>query len=284
MKKILILGSTGMLGNSVTKAFLNSKENYNLSCTYRQSSKGVMQTNKNLFSDVDLIEFNVLNKDVEELFSENINPTYIINCIGIIKPFINNSRSDSIYVNSVFPHQLSERAEKCGVKVIHITTDCVFSGDKGNYSEEDGKDDSTLYGRSKALGEPASGCMVLRTSIIGPEIHKDASLIAWAVSQKGKEVSGYTNHMWNGITTYTYGKICEKIIKYNLYEDGVFHLHSPSKVSKFELLSMINNRYNLNLSISPVEANEKCERSLSSRFDLCRKLQIPEIKDQILEL
>jgi len=160
---------------------------------------------------------------------------------------------------------------------------CVFSGEDGNYDEDSAHDASDDYGKSKSLGEPEN-CMVLRTSIIGPEVHNNASLISWVQAQGGKKINGFTNHLWNGITTLQYAKVCDQIISNNWYDEDLYHIYSPNIVNKFELVSMINDRYSVGANITPVEALVAIDRTMSTKKGLCAKLNIPELKDQIEQL
>ena len=273
MKKILILGSTGMLGNAVAKHFL-SLDNFDTYLTYRSEEVAFGPKGKR-------IKFDALIDSLEELPSDF---DYVINCIGIIKPFMATNLINSILINSVFPRKLANWCSEKDIKMFHITTDCVYSGYKGKYIEEDLHDALDDYGKSKSLGEPINDCMVLRTSIIGEEIHKDASLIAWAKKQKGQTVNGFTNHFWNGVTTNQYAKCCEKIINENLYEKGLFHIFASDIVSKFDMMTYFNEAFDLNLKINPFEANPSCDRSLSTTKDLCKKLDIPTVKQMIEEI
>jgi dTDP-4-dehydrorhamnose reductase len=196
MKKVIILGSTGMLGNEVLMHFLKVND-----CDVSSSVRNE--------------KFKI---DCNFLFDPTINSVdglpfadFYINAIGIIKPHMLKNLKSAIYINSIFPRELADECEKRGSKLIHITTDCVFSGKDGNYDEDSLHDALDGYGKSKSLGEPEN-CMVLRTSIIGPEIHRHVSLISWVQDQREEEINGFTNHLWNGITTLQYAKICEKII------------------------------------------------------------------------
>jgi len=275
MNKILILGGTGMLGNAVVCHFQNNN-NYEVYFTYRNEKVAFENFNKENAIHFDCLNDNILN------LPKNID--YVINCIGIIKPFMYNDIKNSILINSVFPHNVSNWCKNNNIKMIHITTDCVFSGLHGKYNELSYHDALDDYGKSKSLGEPKNKCMILRTSIIGEEIHKDASLISWTKSQKGKEVNGYLNHFWNGITTNEYAKICQKIIENNLYEEDLFHIHSKDTVSKYQMLHYFNKKFNLNLKINPYITNPICDRSLSTIKDLCKKLDIPSVWEQINNL
>lgn len=266
--KIVVLGSTGLLGNTVAKYFME-KTNHEIICTHR--NKEVALVDKSIY-------FDALNPD----FSVVDGCDYVINCVGIIKPFMKDNLIDNIYVNTIFPRKLSDYCKVKNVKLIHITTDCVFSGKDGNYSENSAHDCLDEYGKSKSLGEP-NNCMVIRTSIIGEEIHKNASLISWAKSMKGKEINGFLNHLWNGITTKRYAEICDEIIKNNLYEVGLFHVHS-NNLSKFELLHLINKKFHLNLKINEYVDIMSVDRRLISLKNLQNKLSIKSIEQQIEEL
>ena len=271
MVKVLILGSTGMLGSAVGKWFLDKPEQFETHLTYRNEKMSYGE-NKYHFDPYD--EKNSVALPVVD---------YVINCIGVIKPFMAQSPVASIEINSVLPWKLADWANGTGAKLIHITTDCVYSGAKGFYTEEDSHDALDDYGKSKSLGEPTN-IMVLRTSIIGEEIHKNASLISWVKSQKGGEVNGFTNHLWNGITTKQYAEICEKIINQELYQVGKFHIHSPEPVTKHELVSFINNRFDLGITVNEFEAPTVVDRTLASVYQLSKELEISSIEQQIKEL
>jgi len=126
--------------------------------------------------------------------------------------------------------------------------------------------------------------MVLRTSIIGEELHNNNSLIEWAKSQKGKKIFGFKNHLWNGVTTNQCGHIIKNIISNNLYENKLFHVHSPNDINKFELLKLINNRFDLDLDIQEHLTNQIINRTLRSELTLCDKLKVPTINNQILDM
>ncbi len=271
--KALILGSTGMLGNAVARGF-SRDDSFRIKCSSRGRAG-------DLVPDRDRVVFDAVQHDLTSQCGTDYD--YVINCIGVIKPFINDNPYHSAYINGAFPHKLALWAKEHGARMIHITTDCVFSGKDGAYTESSVHDEEDFYGRSKSLGEP-SNCMVLRTSMIGEEIHKHASLIAWVKSQAGNTINGFTNHLWNGVTTNQYGEICKRIIKEGLYEEGLFHAFSPNPVNKLELVTAINNRFDLGITINPMEANPAVDRTLSTNRALNDKLDIPEIPQQIERL
>lgn len=270
--KILLLGSTGMLGSSVRGVF----GKHDVIETYRNESSKQLVANK-----VTALQFDPLN---DASWANIIGDwDYVINCIGVIKPFMKKNMMDSIIINSIFPRKLATLCKQTGSKLIHITTDCVFSGKDGLYTETSLHDAEDEYGKSKSLGEPEN-CMVIRTSIIGPEIHKDASLIAWVRSMNKQKINGFTNHLWNGITTKQYGLVCKNIIENGLYEDGLFHVHSPLPVNKNELVTMIRDKYGLDIEITPTEAGTVIDRTLLSNKELTKLVNVPEIKTQIEEM
>ena len=207
----------------------------------------------------------------------------VINCIGDIQSRLDTPNIlNAILVNSVFPQKLSNVAKKTKTKMIHITTDCVYSGKVGNYTEHDEHDVSDTYGRTKSLGEPKN-CTIIRTSIIGEEVNQARSLIEWIKSMSNKKTNGYDNHFWNGVTALELAKIIEKIISNNSYWMGVKHIHSPNSVSKLELLNIVNNVFNLNIKISPLTTSKSINRTLKSIHDISN-YNIPKIEDQIKEM
>ena len=267
--KIVILGSTGMLGNVVGRYFI---ERYGEDSVVLSDRNVKLSYGKNRFSFI--VGFDRLDSIPK--------CDYIINCIGVIKPFIAKNVLRAIQVNSVFPWQLAKYCEENFIKLIHITTDCVFSGKDGYYAEEDCHDCTDIYGKTKSLGEP-DNCMVLRTSIIGEELHNNASLISWLKSRKNQEATGYTNHWWNGITTLQYAKICCKIIDFNLHQNELYHIFS-NPINKYDLLKLLNEKFNLNIDIQPFKVNSRVDRTLITTKHFCKYLDIPSITQQIEEM
>ena len=267
---ILILGGTGLLGSAVTKHFLSSNE-FEVNTTCRD---------KNISIDKDALVFDALSNSLETL------PTtydYVLNCIGVIKPFMKQDPAAAIKLNALLPWQIAQWCNDNDMKLIHITSDCAFSGKKGKYTENDEHDALDAYGKSKSLGEPSTEAMVIRTSIIGEEIHKNASLIEWAKSQKGKTVGGFVTHLWNGVTTKQYATICEKIIKNGWYENGLYHVTAQDDVSKYQMLQYFDEKFKLDLDIRE-ESPESIDRTLRTTKPLCEKLNIPSVRQMVMEL
>jgi dTDP-4-dehydrorhamnose reductase len=263
--KIIVLGSTGMLGRYVEKYLSKEFELISINRDKLDASKSDIDKIKNCF-----IENNLNEGDV------------VINCIGTIKPRVDQLGDlNAIIVNSVFPRYLSEVAKDLKLKVIHPTTDCVYTGSKGNYDEDDVYDVNDVYGMSKAMGEVKEVCIV-RTSIIGEEINNGRSLVEWVKSESGNSIFGYTNHYWNGVTCLQFAKICKHIIDNNLFWEGIRHLHS-NKLNKYELVSLINDIYSLNISISMKETDLPCDRSITSKYTF-EDFNIPSLRTQIFEM
>lgn len=260
---ILVLGSKGMLGHAVLTYF--SKKGYKTDALSRE-------------------QYDITTQPIEALTPFIESHDIIINCAGVIKPQIEKNKIEQvIQVNSIFPHNLAKLCKSKGKKLFHITTDCVFSGKKGAYLEQDVFDAEDVYGMTKAAGESSLG-MNLRTSIIGEEKGQSRSLLAWAQSQQGKTVNGFTNHLWNGVTTVYLAQIIEQLFSSNLYKEGTYHIHSPAPVTKAELLQIISTVYNLSLTVIPKEAPQFCDRSLSSVHDISKKIVTLTIPEQVQQM
>jgi dTDP-4-dehydrorhamnose reductase len=262
--KIIIFGANGMLGNYVMRIVDGIK---------------IPITRK---------EYDIEKKDwfLLKNILKHHNPDIVVNCAGLIPQRINtetpyNNNEKYFIINGLFPNILSVYCNELNIKFIHITTDCVFSGKKGLYTEEDTPDETNLYGLSKSIGEP-SNATIIRTSIIGHEINNKKSLLEWVISQKNKKINGFSNHYWNGITCLQLSYIINKIINENMFWIGVRHINSPNTVSKYELVYIINDIYDLNLSITNYTTTQTIDKSLSSIYK--PMFTIPDIGSQIKEL
>lgn len=251
--RVFIFGASGMLGSYLTKYLKNffdvvpiTRKNIDLNGNF------LLITSKYKFNSDDVI----------------------INAAGIIKQR-NYSAQELIRVNSLFPHFLST----LNCNVIHITTDCVFSGKDGSYDENSLHDCLDDYGKSKSLGE-CGDLTIIRTSIIGEELHNKKSLVEWVKSNQNGVVNGYINHFWNGVTCLELSKHISTLIDNSNYWKGVRHLFSPDTVSKYQLVSYIDQIYQLNNTINPV-MSEYCDRSLITIFDNQIK---KSIREQIMEM
>ena len=236
----MIVGATGMLGYSL---FSNLSDYAELDVfgTVR-SIKGKEHFFEkyipNIISNIDITNIDDLDDTIER-----INPHVVINCIGLIKQHEKeNSTIESIYINSLFPHQLAKLCDKHSSKLIHFSTDCVFSGNKGNYIETDIPDANNMYGRTKFIGEVVDNRhLTLRTSIIGHELSSNVSLIDWFLSQKNN-TKGFTKAVFSGLPTCHIAKVlCDYVLPNNSLT-GLYHL-SVKPINKYDLLTKVSSQY-----------------------------------------
>lgn len=224
--KYLILGCNGMAGHMIAKYLIEC--GHDVTGIARQDS----QFCKTMIGDVTDKEF--LSKALGEEGYD-----IVINCVGVLNKAVDAHPAAGIYINSVLPHLIAELLSARRTKLIHISTDCVFSGKKGSYTEEDIPDAESLYGRSKAIGEVIDDKnLTLRTSIIGPELKENGiGLFHWFMKQE-TEVSGYSKVIWSGVTTLQLAKVIEQIADDNL--TGLYHLVNNENINKYELLGLFN--------------------------------------------
>lgn len=260
----MILGSAGMLGHMVYN-YLKSLDKYKMvDASYPQK----------LHEDSKLID--VTNKTELEEFIIAENPDVVVNCIGILIKSSQNDPSNAIYLNSYLPHQLTRILRKTGGRLIHISTDCVFSGKKGCYDENDFRDADDTYGRSKALGEVINNIDVtLRTSIIGPELKVNGEgLFHWFMYQTGV-VNGFTKTFWGGVTTLQLAKSIDLTIDKKFA--GLMHISNGERISKFDLLKIIKSIWSIkNIDINPIDG-KPADKSLKSSLQFDFKVPLYEI-------
>ena len=213
-----------------------------------------------------------------------VRPDVVINCIGIVKQHAAaKDPAASIEVNALFPHRLAAYCRDAGARLVHLSTDCVFSGHKGNYSEADPPDAQDLYGRTKLLGEVASeGCLTIRTSMIGRELQGSHGLLEWFLSQRGR-VRGFTRAVFSGLTTLALAEAIADVIVDQPGLSGVWHLASEA-ISKFDLLTLVKQTYGLAIEIEPDETFV-CDRSLDgSLFRQATGIQAPSWPEMIKQM
>lgn len=198
---------------------------------------------------------------------EDFRPDAVVNCVGIVKQIAEAHESvPSIEVNALLPHRLAAMCAKLSARVIHLSTDCVFSGDKGMYSESDVPDARDLYGRTKLLGELCSeGCLTVRTSIIGRELRRKTGLLEWLLAQNGKSIRGFRHAIFSGFSTIELSRIIERILVAYPDAHGMYHV-SSAPITKFDLLMLLKDELKLDVDIQPDDTFH-CDRSLdSTRF------------------
>lgn len=269
--KIVILGSTGMLGAYVASYFkkIYSDEDVTIVAPTRESFDILEQIKSDIFGDA----LNVCEGDI------------VVNCAGMI-----NKRDDvialggealylreSISVNSVFPQMMAMWCKSKRIKFVHITTDCVFDGLKGNYSDNDIHNATDIYGITKSCGEPQE-CILIRSSIIG-ESGNGRSLIEWLRSQDDKTIIGYTNHKWNGVTCLELAR-CIYLILINGAESGRFVVTSPDSITKYELCKKISDAYGWHINISPGRDKKDIDRTLIGNI-VCDKTIDEQIQEMV---
>ena len=267
--KVLIMGSTGMLGH-VLSYHLTSKKKYNV---YNLSRKHYNQKNS--------IVCDVRNKKELEIKIKNLKPKVVVNCVGLLIDETKKNSSEAKYINSYFPKDMLSLSRKEDFKLIHISTDCVFSGKRGAYDEYSDKDATDLYGITKSKGEfDVKHHLTIRTSIIGPDLKKKGSgLFQWIINQSG-QVKGYTDVLWSGVTTVELSKAIDFSISNSI--DGIWNLTNAKAISKFDLLNLIINEFNLpNLKLI-ADNSFGSNKSLISLREI--KYKVPSYINMIKEL
>lgn len=259
--KVLILGVTGMLGSTVFKMLMKDK----LLTVYGtlRSASGTkyfpIDSHTQLLANVD-----VLDNDSLISVMTAVKPDLVINCIGLIKQYADaNDPLLALPINAMFPHRLANLCLLINARLIHISTDCVFSGSKGMYTEEDVSDAKDLYGKSKYIGElhDLSHAVTLRTSIIGHELNSQTSLVDWFLSQTG-QVNGYKKAIFSGLPTVELASVIRDFVIPNVSLHGLHHV-SVEPIDKYSLLNLIADVYGKEIEI---EADDKVQidRSLDS--------------------
>lgn len=272
MRSILIIGGFGMLGFEVLREF--RKTNYKIHATYR--SKADLNIFKKKFKNEFRIQFHQFDikkfkkRELEKIIQKK---DFIINCAGVIKPYIDEKNikniTNAVLVNSIFPHHLNSLATKLNTKIFQIATDCVYSGKIGNYSEKDNHDATDVYGKTKSLGEVRSPNFYnLRCSIIGNEIKNNKSLVEWFKNSKKESIlNGFSDHLWNGITTNAYAKILRSIIENNIQIPNFIHIVPKNKLTKYTLLKLFKKTFKRNdLTIIKTKSPQTINRTLKTIY------------------
>ena len=257
--KLLIFGANGMLGHVLWEEAVD--DGVDIFGTMRRIPEG----HENRFQmDRIFLGIDIEREGTVEGILNRVRPDVAVNCIGIVKqsPMIHDSIR-SIRVNSLFPHVLAQNCAKVGSRLIHISTDCVFSGNRGYYKESDQPDPTDFYGLSKLMGEPTGkNVVVLRTSMIGPELGTSRGLLEWFLAQQGKTVHGFVNAMFNGFYTRSLARLILHIADNCTSIRGVRHL-STEVINKYELLRKIRDKCHLSIEIVS-DGTVRVDRSLNS--------------------
>jgi len=250
--RIVVIGGTGMLGHKLFQILQTSYPD-----TIATTLEDVTQPP---FHRVDLLQGDDVIRGVDVTDFDGLHgvladlrPDYIINCVGIVKQRDEARLAvPSIMINALLPHKLAQFAAEWGGRIIHPSTDCVFSGKKGNYAEDDPSDAEDLYGKTKYLGElhDAENGLTLRTSIIGRELVSHKSLLDWFLAQSGKTIYGYKRVIYSGVTTIQFAHVVALIIEHHPTLHGLYQLVA-APIVKYDLLMMLKEAYGIDVTILP---------------------------------
>ncbi len=279
--RVLILGAAGMLGHKLYQAFRGRHEvwgSVRLDAS-AYATLGLFDPDR-LIAGVDAADPATVARAIER-----VEPQVVVNCVGIVKQLAAaRDPIASITINSLFPHRLARLCRDAGCRLIHMSTDCVFSGRKGAYTEDDLPDPEDLYGRSKLLGEVAEeGALTIRSSIIGRELASSNGLVEWFLAQAGKSVRGYRRAVYSGFTTLAMARIISEIIADQPALSGVWHV-SSDPLSKYDLLLLVRQAYGVEVEVVP-DDEVALDRSLdSSRFRAAAGFVPPSWPEMIREM
>lgn len=289
--KVAILGASGMLGSMMLDVFAKSK--HQIVATVRSADLKAGYSN---------VEYKLLDAEeatVQTLKSLLKDVDWVVNCIGVIKPYIHDDNAAEIIraakVNSLFPHYLGKAIQDEKTKVLQIATDCVFSGEAGYYAEDDLHDPADVYGKTKSLGEvKIDNYYNLRASIIGPEKKTHKSFLDWVLTQpQNAELKGFVNHTWNGVTTLQFSKICLGILNSNPDLKNLQHIIPANVLTKYEMVESFKKYFRRDdIRVEKFSAPKSVHRTLKTNYpDLNKRIwnaadysDIPTVEEMISEL
>jgi len=266
--KVVILGARGMAGHVISE-YLSGFDKYE-----------IFGVAKEVGVHVDKV-MDVLDKEVLYAYLSAVEPNIVINCVGMLVSQSNADVKSAIRTNALLPHELSDFGNAIGYKLLHLSTDCVFSGRDGGYTETSPKDGLDNYAKSKALGEVVNDKdLTIRTSIIGPELKNGTGLLNWFLQQDGT-IKGYTKAYWTGVTTLELAKAIDAMIEENV--TGLYHLCPNEKISKFNLLQLFKKTWHKPIEIEPyddyaIDKSLICTRTDFSYKPLSYETMLKELK------
>lgn len=267
--KVLVLGATGMAGHTI-------------SIYLKEANHDVTAFSRKKFIYCDNINGDITDFDFLKNVIEIGNYDAVINAIGILNKDAEYNKSLAVILNSYLPHYLSDITKKMETKVIHMSTDCVYSGNIGGYTETSFRDGGTFYDRTKALGELENAKdLTFRNSIIGPDLNENGiGLFNWFMKQEG-QINGFTKAIWNGVTTLTLAKAMEKALEENL--TGLYNLVNKESISKFDLLKLFNEYMKDDtITILTSDAVEVNKTLISTRNDF--SFVVPSYEQMVKEM
>jgi dTDP-4-dehydrorhamnose reductase len=270
--RVLVLGGGGMLGHKLVQT-LNGR--FQVWTTVRSDADAYARTGicdpSRIVAGVEVHRF-----DTVVAALGKARPAVVVNCVGIIKQLkAAKDPIESLTINSLFPHRLAGLCGATAARLIHVSTDCVFSGARGAYTEADVPDATDLYGRSKLLGEVDAPSLTLRTSIIGREMHGTTGLLEWFLAREGSAADGYTHATFSGVTTAQLSLAIGDVIEHHAGLSGLYHV-AAAPISKHDLLLLIRDAFSLRVDIRP-RPEPTIDRSLDgSRFGRETGIRAPD--------
>jgi len=284
MKRVLVLGVNGLIGHTMYRKL--KQEGFEVFGTMRRAKIEFMQYD---FLQADTI---IDGLDVQEISNVSevilqIQPSVVVNCIGITrrKDEISNS-IQAIKINALLPHQIAKICQDMSIRMIHLSTDCVFSGDSGLYTEDSIPDASDMYGRTKAMGEVLDNpnCLTLRSSFLGTEISDRTELLEWLLSQKGRTIKGYTKAIYSGVSTVYLSSVITEILRYYPQLSGLYQIAPDTPISKYDLLCIAKNAFNIDVEIVGNDSFVSDKSLSGARLKKVMNYRVPSWHDMLQEL
>jgi dTDP-4-dehydrorhamnose reductase len=271
--RVLVLGASGMLGHQLCHVLSERMQTWGtFRCAYANYQKYDFLPEERAIGEVNVEDLTSVRQALE-----TVNPDIVVNCIGIVKQRDEARQAiPSIQVNALFPHQLADLCHDHDIRLVGISTDCVFSGLRGKYTEADVPDPVDLYGRTKLLGElNRPGCLTLRTSIIGWQLNTYSSLLSWFSRQRGQRIKGYRKAIYSGFSTRVLANLIGDLIETRPDLSGLYQVASEP-ISKYDLLVGMRDRLGWkDIEIEP-DDNFFCDRSLiGTRFSVATGWKAP---------
>ena len=279
--RILVLGSSGLIGHTVVRELKSFFDIFGTLHKSKHQYKNSMFLDKMYVDNVDVNNFELLKEVIVGL-----HPEVILNCTGITRRKITSDNIlEVISVNSCFPHRLAILARDLNIRIIHFSTDCVFDGKHGNYTESSLTTAEDLYGRTKALGEIMyRNTLTIRSSFIGQELFDKTELLEWFLAQKGKHIKGYKNTLYSGVSTIYMAKVVKEIILYHKELNGLYNLAPENPISKYDLLCIARDAFGIDVKIIPDEIHHHRPTLNSAKLRGAINIKVPNWEEMMEEL
>lgn len=280
--RILILGVSGLIGHRLFQRLSLDHEVFGTLHKSKYAYGHISYlSSQNIIECIDVLQLDILKGVIY-----SINPEVIINCVGITKRKNEiNSLVQTLKINALFPHELTTLSKTNNIRLIHFSTDCVFNGNIGNYSEESFTDAKDIYGRTKALGEISyENTLTIRSSFIGQELIGKTELLEWLLSQNGKKIKGYSNTFYSGVSTLFMSEVINKIIVDFPNLCGLYQLATTTPITKFELLCIAREAFNLDIDIIPDFREFHSPTLIGTKLSREIDLIVPSWQEMMFEL